>query len=197
GVRDLSLAGNPTVNATKTFTAWNTGGAVGGVYVEMFTNLVFGGIDQFVQTSPKYLYNLPDITYYTNNFGVGVLNADSGLNFYAARVTACFMPPSNGLYRFYIRGDDATQLFMNTNGPDARGATLIARNDSAGSGAYNNGNGLGGDTSRTGASMSPIISLTNGTRYFVQAILEEGTGSDYLQVVLAGIDPATQTEFGG
>src|SRR6185503_11785314 len=39
--------------------------------------------------------------------------------------------------------------------------------------------------------------LTNGTPYWVEAVMMEGTGSDYMQVVMTAIDPGSQTDIGG
>jgi hypothetical protein len=147
GVRDLSTGGNPTVAAMKSFTAWGYGG-LGTVYVEVFTNLASSTVDAFF-FDPKGVYNLPDYAYYTNVFAAGQFGAHSGLEFWLARLTGLFMPPSNGLYQYFIRGDDGTRLYMNTNGPDASGRVLVARNDGANSGTigstsgYALGTGLG------------------------------------------------------
>ncbi len=203
GIRDMSQAGNATVNATKSFTGWGTGG-IGGVYVEIFTNMN-GSLDQFLQTSPGYIYNLPDVTYYTNNFAFSSTSfaVDTGLNFFGVRVTGLFMPPSNGVYRFFVRGDDNTQLYINTNGPDPRGAVLVAQNNGANSGAlnglsgYQTGPGLGGDTTLNNiSSMTPPIAMTNGTAYWVEALMKEGTGGDYMEVVMRPLD-GSGNEIGG
>jgi hypothetical protein len=212
GIRDVSQAGNVMATGSKSFTSWGFGGlGAGSVLVEIFTNLN-GSLDEFLQTSPKYIYDMPDFSYYTNDFGVSIFNTDSGGNvydgsggnFYAARVVGAFCPPTNGLYQFYCRGDDGTRIYMNTNGPDPAGRVLIARNDGANSGAitevsgnvlqgYQTGQGLG----RVGNSVSPILSLTNGTCYYMEALLKEGTGGDYLEVVMRAVDPATLTPIGG
>lgn len=190
GVRDFSSVGNAAVGATKNFTAWGFGG-VGGVLVEYWTNMQGASLD-IMFTDPRYVNGMPDGYYYTNTFAVGPYAAESGRNFWGARVSGLFMPPSNGLYRFYVRGDDGTRIFMNTNGPDPAGRVLIARNDGANSGTYANGVGLG----YVGASMSPPLSLTNGTPYYLEAMFKEGTGGDYFQVVMTAVD-GSGNDIGG
>ncbi|MEY2409829.1 MAG: hypothetical protein QOF48_2499, partial [Verrucomicrobiota bacterium] len=203
GVRDLSSAGNPIApNSTRTFSSWGYGG-LGGVYVEYFTNIQ-NTLDEYFLTDPKAIYNMPDYSYYTNVFAAGLFGAETGLNEYALRISGCFMPPSNGLYRFFVRGDDATMLFMNTNGPAASGRVLLARNNGANSAAagtfaasgWQAGVGVGGDP-KLGSSVTPILSLTNNTPYYLEALLKEGGGGDHLEVLMRAIDPVTLTEIGG
>ncbi len=196
GVRDV--AGNPiAANSMISFTAWGFGG-LGTLYVEYWTNLLGGSYDALVN-DPRYINNQPSGSYYTNNFTAGQNNAvnggDSGRSFWGARVTGMFMPPSNGLYRFFVRGDDGSKLFMNTNGPDANGAVVIAANLGANSGTYYNGQGPLGANGMTNYSFSSPISLTNGTPYFMQAIFKEGTGGDFLSVVFRGVDAATLADY--
>jgi uncharacterized repeat protein (TIGR01451 family) len=184
GVKDLAAAGNTiAANSTVNFTAWSPGGG-NALFVEIYTNILGTAVDNLVK-DPKYMNNFADVSYYTNKFGVAQFGTSTGLDNYGARVSGYFMPPSNGLYRFYIRGDDGTQLFMNTNGPSSLGRTLIARSDGANSGTYENGTGNG----IVGASVSPILTLTYGTPYYIEGFVKEGGGGDHMEVVLRAIDP--------
>jgi hypothetical protein len=186
GVRDASSAGNTiAANSTARFTSWIAAGS--GVYVEIFTNITGGAVANLTNDL-KYINNLPDVTYHTNRMGAGLFGGDTGLNNYGVRVSGHFTAPSNGLYRFYVRGDDGTQLLMNTNGPDASGRVLIARNDGANSSAFDNG---------TGGSASPIIALNAGTLYYIEALMKEGAGGDHLEVAHRAIDPTALTPIGG
>ena len=186
-VRDAAVAGNPIApNTQVAFTAWLAAGK--GLYVELFTNIGGGTAVLNLQSDPKYINNWPDIAYYTNRLGASWLGNDSGLNNYGARVSGYLAPPSNGLYRLYIRGDDGTQLFMNTNGPAASGRVLVARSDGANSGAWDNG---------TGGSATPILSLNADTLYFTEALMKEGGGGDHLEVMLRAIDPVSLAAVGG
>ena len=45
---------------------------------------------------------------------------------FGLRLSAYFIAPSSGFYRFYIRSDDDSQLFMNTNGINPAGKVSIA-----------------------------------------------------------------------
>jgi uncharacterized repeat protein (TIGR01451 family) len=201
GVRDHSTAGNAIVNGTATVSTWVAGGQ-GAVLVEVFTNIPNTSVD-WLFADPRFANNMADISYYTNQFSFGLFGADTGMNNYGVRVSGVFFAPSNGLYRFFVRGDDGTRLFMNTNGPSPAGRVLIARNDGANSAsnlvvtpqlsAYQTGIGLG----TLGASISPIISLAGGGGYYLEALMKEGGGGDHLEVVVRAIDPNTLTEIGG
>ncbi len=193
GVRDLSLAGNAAVNATANFTAWGFGGR-GTVYVEYWTNLL-GGSYAALENDPKYINNQPDGSYYTNSFSAGQFGAETGRNFWGARVTGLFMPPSNGLYRFFVRGDDGTKLYINTNGTDPNGAVLVAANLGANSSTWYNGQGAAGNNGLVSGSASMPISMTNGSAYFMQAIFKEGTGGDHMEVTMRSVDQATLTDY--
>ncbi|MBN2506720.1 MAG: immunoglobulin domain-containing protein [Verrucomicrobia bacterium] len=130
GVRDVSTAQN-TLNTSTNFTAWNAGGT--GVYVELFTN-ISGTAVANLMADAKYQKNLPDLTGYVPTFGFATytpgfnnftpFSGNPALDNYGVRMSALFVPPSNGVYRFYIKSDDASQLFINPNGP-SRTADLV------------------------------------------------------------------------
>jgi uncharacterized repeat protein (TIGR01451 family) len=183
GVRDAA-SNVIAADTAVAYTAWIAGGS--GLYVEVFTNIAGTAVGNLTG-DPKYINNVPDVAYYTNRLGAGWFGNDTGLNNYGVRLTSLFSPPTNGLYRFYIRGDDGTQIFMNTNGPDVSGRVLIARNDAANSGTWENG---------VGGSFSPILTLNANTLYFTEVFMKEGGGQDHLEVMLRAIDPATLTIYG-
>jgi hypothetical protein len=180
-------AGNSIApNTLVAFSAWVVSGK--GFYVEVFTNTGGGTAVANLQSDQKFINNWPDAGFYTNRLGVGWLGNDTGLNNYGARVTGYLSVPTNGLYRLYVRGDDGTQIFMNTNGPSLAGRVLIARNDGANSGTWENG---------TGGSASPILTLNANTLYFTEVLVKEGGGQDHLEVMLRAIDPVALTAIGG
>jgi hypothetical protein len=87
--------------------------------------------------------------------------------------------PLTGPYRFFIRSDDASKLFIATTGdttafPDPRTATQIAV-EAGCCAAFQ----APGD-----ARTSEIINLTAGTRYAVTYVVKEGGGGDWGQVAL-------------
>lgn len=154
------------------FSAWSLGGA--GLLTEVFTNLGTTTAIADLTNSTKFIRNQPDYLWYTNAFGFGP-NVTDG---YGVRMSGCFLPPSNGLYRFYIRSDDLSVLYMNTNGPDPAGKVVIAQMTTACCKSFSDTSG----GTNNSALLVGQISLTNGTPYYLEALMKEGAGGDYLQV---------------
>lgn len=199
GLKDRS--GSNTMDATsKTVSGWATGGE--GLLVEVFTGPTGGSVFGNLFQDGAFMGNRPALVGYTPEFGWGTAPETAGTpalptspanNFtgsardnYGARVTGLFLPPSTGYYRFFIRGDDETRLFMNTNGPSPSGAVSLARNSGANSSTFLNGNG--DSQNGVGNSYTPLIFLNAGTEYFIQAYLKENTGGDYVNVAFRKID---------
>lgn len=176
GVQDASIAANTMAPTSMTFRAWNY--SRGFITAEFYMNLNQSGtLLQYLTTEPKWINDAPDVVYTTNFFAHnGVAASDTTFNYYAARFYAWFVPPSNGLYRFYIRSDDSSILLMNTNGADPAGKAFIAGMQNTCCGNY-------GDFSR-GTAISPEISLTAGQRYYMEAQFREGGGNDYFNVAM-------------
>src|ERR1043166_9695248 len=86
------------------------------------------------------------------------------------------IPPSNGLYRFFVASDDGSQLWLNTNSANSAsptGKVLIASAASANLGYFSVGNPN---------TTSPWIALNAGQRYYVEGLWKEGAGGDYISV---------------
>jgi uncharacterized repeat protein (TIGR01451 family) len=178
-VRDGSSSANAiAANTVTSFSTWTVGGA--GFLVEMFTNIPNSTIADLVGQA-KFIGNMPDVVYYTNIFGVGAFGANSGQENYGARITGYFVPTTTGYYRFYLRSDDASQLWMNinsSNSEDPAGRTMLLHMPNANVNIQNMN------------AVSPPVSLNQGQRYYIEGLLKEGTGGDYLQVTFRNTDAA-------
>ena len=105
-------------------------------------------------------------------------NAANYMENYAARVYGYIIPPSNGLYRFFIASDDASQLWMSTNSVSSAsptGKVLIASAASA---------NLGYVSVANPSTASGFIRMNAGQRYYVEALVKEGGGGDYVAVAV-------------
>ncbi len=176
GVKDASSTGNTIAATATTFSTWSVGG--NGLMVELWTNIIGGAIADLTG-QPKFQANLPDVTYYTNTFGVGRYNENTGLENYGARVSGYFVPTNTALYRFYTRSDDASQIWMNINSTDSEnpaGRTMLVHQPGA------NQNMV------TPLAQSVPVALTAGQRYYIEGLLKEGTGGDYLLVAFRECD---------
>ena len=92
---------------------------------------------------------------------------------YGQRLTGFIQVPTEADYVFLIASDDESELWMNTSGEAAAGATKIAYTPYA-TGRYS--------WSRNATQQSASIHLVPGKRYYVQALHKEGGGDDYLAV---------------
>jgi hypothetical protein len=99
---------------------------------------------------------------------------------YLAMMRAWITVPETGQYRFFIRSDDASKLFISTDEsfPDPRTATAIAI-ESGCCGAFVEP----GAADRPERTSAPI-SLTAGQRYGVTYVVKEGGGGDWGQVAM-------------
>src|SRR5205823_7660766 len=176
-VRDRSAGANAiAANAFKAFTP-SYSLAISNVVVERFlannaTPVAKTWVDALM-AEPKFINNAPDNINYTNVFGWNTGIADSGVNNYGARISSYFTPLTNGQYRFYTRSDDLNRLYMNTNAvnsADPAGKVVIADENLACCKSY-------GDTSG-GASVSPVITLVAGQKYYLEMLFKEGGGGD-------------------
>ncbi|HMJ91586.1 MAG TPA: PA14 domain-containing protein, partial [Candidatus Acidoferrum sp.] len=178
GVKDVSSSANTiAANTIATFSTWIVGGN-NAFMVEVWTNI--GGSTIIDLTGqPKFLGNQPDLIWYTNQFGYGLYNSDSGLDNFGARISGYFVPTNTGYFRFYMRSDDQSQFFMNVNGAnteDPAGRNLLIYVTGANQG-YTNVN-----------SASQPVFLTSGQRYYMEALIKEGGGGDYVQVAFRPTD---------
>jgi autotransporter-associated beta strand protein len=188
-IHDVSTAENQMTATSIPFNAWQaTGCEVGALLTELFTNMTGVAIADLTGNG-GFANNIVDSLGTLRSFqwtSIPPLSGD-GLQNYGLRISGRFIPPSNGVYRFYIRSDDASQVFLNTNSASStnpEGKVLIAREDTCCK-AY-------GDTSAGGPRVSVGIPLNGGQAYYIEALLKEGGGGDFFQMAFreAG-DPST------
>lgn len=135
------------------------------VYKEISGNPVQNLLD-----SPKFPAS-PDDTLYLAGFNSRSGYPDDSHESYGARITTWVTPVETGQYEFFIRSDDASQLFVSSDDKEA-GLQQVAEET-----------GCCGAFEESGASeTSAPIQLTAGKRYLVQALYKEGGGGDYCQV---------------
>jgi hypothetical protein len=173
-------------NTTASFGGWGIGGS--GFLVELFTNLTTGGAIVDLAGAPKFINNMPDVVGYVSTFyyaslvstlgGFGPFTGN-GLEYYGARVSGWFVPPTTSFYRFYLASDDASQLWMNVNATgseDPAGKAMLIHVPSSG---LNYAHPV---------AASPVLALNAGQRYYIEALLKEGTGGDYVRVAFRETD---------
>ena len=77
------------------------------------------------------------------------------------------MPPQSGAYTFALRSDDSSQLYLSSDDtPDNK--TLLLREDAC--------------CRSFDANASGPVTLEAGRRYYIEGLMKEGGGPDYLYV---------------
>ena len=164
--------GQPLANNTAPFRAW-VASPLNGVRFEYYpceatVNPTFANVDVGALTSNSLFPDYPVLA--TNLWACDsrIIFPDDTHENYGARMRGVFVPPSSGNWRFYLRSDDASQVFFNPNGPDAAGRQLIL-----------NETGCCGDWNKYA---SPTFPLVAGQSYYLEMLYKEGGGGDYGKV---------------
>lgn len=147
----------------------------GGLKLEAFYG-ISGTPVQNLLDDPKYQANTPDFVGYVSAFTSRLVfpDNDSGLasrDNYGGRLSGWIVPTDTAQYEFFLRSDDASQLFLSTD-DKPENAIMIAEETSCCNPFSDPG----------AAQTSEAKSLTAGKRYYVYAIWKEGGGGDYCDV---------------
>jgi uncharacterized repeat protein (TIGR01451 family) len=167
-IQDLAATPNTieTTNLTVYAPVLSCGYIRGNYY---FLPAGIGNTVDTLTSNTNYPANVNVTRYYTN------FNSQAGFgDNYGLRLWGFFVPPTNGNYTFYVRSDDYSQVWLSPN-EDPLSKQLIAVQNGANV-EYTN---TAGGTPR----FSTIAGLVAGQRYYMEALLKEGTGGDYITVV--------------
>lgn len=104
----------------------------------------------------------------TNGFEAPVDWADS----YGTRLRALLVPPVTGVYSFAIASDDNGVLYLSTDDSPANKVVIATVNSWSSSREF----------TKEANQLSAGINLTNGRRYYIEAMQKEGGGGDNLAV---------------
>ena len=169
------LAGNVCDSSqTYSFRTW-VATAAGGVKFEVFTGI--GGTAVSALTSAPSYPNSPAVVTNLTSFNSREFLPTDSLENYGGRMRALFIPPTSEDYIFYLRSDDASELYFNPTGSGSGGKVLITA-ETACCTAYD-------------AHASAPQSLIAGKFYYLELLYKEGGGGDYGQVaVKRASDPA-------
>lgn len=133
---------------------------------------IFGTMVSMLLSSAKFIAGTPD--------EVRLLGAiDSPNNYaddYGAKLGGFIIPPETGSYRFFLRSDDGSQLFLSPDSEEAN-AVLIAEETTC-CYAFREPNDLQAPHYQTSLPQA----LEAGNRYAYYVLLKEGGGNDYVQV---------------
>jgi hypothetical protein len=164
--------GQPLANNTAQFRAW-VASPLNGVRFEYYPSEAtlfppFLYTDVGALTSNSLFPDFPVLA--TNLWALDsrIIFPDDTHDNYGARMRGVFVPPGSGNWRFYLRSDDASQVFFNPNGTGASGRQLIL-----------NEPGCCGDWNKYASATFPLVA---GQGYYIEMLYKEGAGGDYGRV---------------
>jgi len=137
-----------------------------GVLREVYYN-IGGGAVADLTSAPNYPNN-PDEVFVENAFEAPSNFADN----YGQRMRALLLPPVTGSYVFWIAADDGSALFLSTDEQPTHKRQIAYETTWTNPRQYN----------LYASQKSAPITLTNGLRYYIEALQKEGGGGDGLAV---------------
>ncbi|HXG49207.1 MAG TPA: PA14 domain-containing protein, partial [Methylomirabilota bacterium] len=141
----------------------------GFVRFEVYTNLPGASIGDLV-FAPEYP-DSPGRTFYTTALDTRTVYPTDSHENYGGRLTGFLVPTATADYIFFLRGQDACQLFLSPD-DDPANLELIAEDEVGGGGFEEPG------VPKTSAPRS----LVAGQRYAIQVLYKAGVGPDLCQV---------------
>ena len=177
-VADTAVAANViTANSVKGFVAFAP--QRGGLKMEAYYDIAGTPIQNLLD-DPKYQANTPDLVAYVTQFTSRLVFTDATHENYGGKLSGWLVPPETADYEFFLRSDDASQLFLSTD-DKPENATMIAEETGCCNAFLDPGS----------PQTSAPISLTAGKRYAIYALWKEGGGGDYCDVAWRKVgDPA-------
>lgn len=160
-VRCSNAGGNSGYSSSASATTTSSGGT-GTITREVWTGIGGTGVGSIpVGTTPSSTGTL-------TSFEAPVNAADN----YGQRVRGYVTPSSSGNYTFWIAADDNCELWLSTNDSPANKVRIAYHTSWTSSRQWN----------KVATQKSSPISLTGGTRYYIEALMKEGGGGDNLAV---------------
>jgi len=115
--------------------------------------------------------NSPDPAY-TEVFTSFQTGINTGMSWYGQRLRTYIVPPTTGAYTFWIASDDTSSLFLSSDQNPANEQLIAYVASATGAGQFN----------AQANQQSAPISLVAGQRYYLEAIMQNGTDGDNCSV---------------
>lgn len=148
---------------------------------EAFNGITGTPVQGLLDDTAKYQANKPDEVLYMTSFDTRTVYPNDSHDNFGARIRGVITPAASGDYEFFLRSDDASQLFLNKTGDAVAGLEMIAEETGCCNAFQEPG------TTQT----SPPITLQAGKAYAIQALYKEGGGGDFCQVAWRKVGDAT------
>jgi hypothetical protein len=137
-----------------------------GILREVYSN-ISGNAVANLTSAPNYPAS-PDEEFIESGFEAPTNFSDN----YGQRMRALLLPPVTGGYVFWIASDDNSALYLSTDEDPAHKVQIASVASWTNSREWNN----------QASQKSAAVTLTNGFRYYVEALQKEGAGGDNLAV---------------
>lgn len=171
----MVCAGNNSTVSAATFSNVSIPQPVFGLYRELWSGLSPAAGNSLValtNTTDNHNWpNSPD-TNFTAIYPAFETETNTGMNYYGQRLRAFIIPPMTGPYTFWIASDDTSQLSLSTDEQPANAVPIAWVNTLTNPRQW---------TRETNQQSAPVT-LQAGHRYFIQGLMQQGTGSDNLAV---------------
>jgi len=168
-------AHNNSALNTATFTNVSLSSQIFGVYRQLWTNLnsnLGGSLAALTNVANNPNWPNSPAAIYTHVFTNFETELNTGMNNYGQRLRTFVVPPVSGYYTFWIASDDNSLLLLSSN-ENPTNETPIASVTSWT--AWRN------FSTQANQQSSPIY-LQGGQRYYLEALMEQGSGGDNLTV---------------
>jgi len=156
----------PAAVASFLLSAVTAFGQSSGVLREVYYNISGTAVANL--TSAPGFPARPDEEFIENAFEAPSNFADN----YGQRMRALLVPPATGSYIFWVASDDNSALYLSTDEDPAHKVQIASVVSWTSSREWNN----------QASQKSATVTLTNGFRYYIEALQKEGGGGDNLGV---------------
>jgi len=136
--------------------------ATGSILREVWTGITGTAISSIP------LASAPNTTGSLSLFEAPTNSADN----YGQRVRGTLTAPATGSYTFWIAGDDSVELWLSTTSSSANRVRI----------AYHTSWTSSREWTKFATQKSAAVTLTAGSRYYIEALMKEGAGGDNLAV---------------
>jgi len=179
-IRGKNIAGNPGPDASANAKTTGETDTVGFLSAEQWNGI--GGTSVDAGTGDAHFGEAPDVVHYVNGFSFGETSNFGGTwgDNFITKISGVFTAPESGDFRFFVRSDDASALFINLAGaaiPDPLSETAIATETGCCAGFEEVRDPMPTETSE-------VITLTAGKSYGIAFLVKEGGGGDWGQVAI-------------
>ncbi len=170
----VSAHNNAALN-TSTFTNVSLTPPTFGIYRELWTNLnssVGNTLAALTNTTDNPGWPNSPVASYTHVFTNFETEINVAMNYFGQRLRTFVVPPTNGLYTFWIASDDTSQLYLSTNENPAAMQPIASQTTYTASEQW---------TEFANQQSAPIY-LQGGCRYYLEARMQQGNGGENLSV---------------